>query len=81
MSYLYDAQAIRKATNLTLNSDLVKKAKNEGINISQIVEVALSEELKKKREQAWLEENQDAIRKANEFVAEHGLFNDGFRTF
>ena len=54
-------QTRRRATNLALDPQLVADAKAEGINLSRVCEAGLAAELKKVREQRWLEENRDAI--------------------
>ena len=51
----------RKATNVSLDSTLVANAKAEGINLSRVFEASLAAELKKVREERWLEENREAI--------------------
>ena len=51
----------RKRTKITLDPKLFSDAKAEGINLSRVCEAGLAAELKKVREQRWLEENRDAI--------------------
>jgi len=81
MSAIYDETAIKKATNVTINSDLLQKAKSYKINISQTFEKHLTEVVKKKKEQEWLEENREAIEAYNTRVERDGLFSDSFRRF
>ena len=81
MNMLYNPHAPKKPTNLSLNSDLVNKAKEENINISSIVETALADELKKHRENTWKVENKSSIQNYNQFVESHGLFSDDVRDF
>ena len=45
MLQLYDVKAPKKATNLSLNSDLLKKSKALDINLSATLEQALKEKL------------------------------------
>lgn len=78
---LYDISATKRATNLSLNSDLIKKAKQLKLNISNICEKALEEQLKKHDEELWLAENKEAMTSYNEFVEENGLFSDSVRRF
>ena len=40
---VYDTSAPRKPTNLTVNSDLMRKAKERKINVSSVLEIALAE--------------------------------------
>ena len=80
MNIMYDVNAPKKPTNLTINSDLVKKAKDENINISLVVESALAEELRMHLEEQWKKENNDAINMYNKKIEEFGLFSDGIRS-
>ncbi|WDE09126.1 type II toxin-antitoxin system CcdA family antitoxin [Thalassomonas viridans] len=81
MQPLYDLDAPKKATNLSLNSDLLKKAKALNINLSATLEQALKEKLKNIEAQKWLKENKNAINAYNDFVEENGCFADEFREF
>jgi antitoxin CcdA len=81
MSAIYDETAMKKATNVTINSDLLQKAKAYKINISKNFEAYLAEVVKKREEQRWLEENREAIDAFNERVEKVGLFGDTYRRF
>lgn len=78
---LYDPNAPKKPTNLSINSDLLKKAKELDINLSATLEQALTAQLKAKQAQLWLEQNKDAIAAYNQSVDEQGVFSDGLRSF
>lgn len=77
----FDASAPKKATNLSINSDLLRQAKELNINLSQQVEGYLSELVRKAKEQQWLAENADAIAAYNEGVERDGLPLAQYRTF
>ncbi len=77
----YDLNAPKKATNLTINEDLLKKAKAYKINISKNFEAYLAEVVRKREEQQWLEDNRVAIDKQNERIEKEGSFSDGIRRF
>ena len=77
----YNTQAIKKATNLTLNSDLLAEAKRLKINLSATMEKALSQEVSKLKRQEWLEQNSEAINACNKLTEKHGLFSDSYRVF
>ena len=77
----YDTNAPKKATNLTINEDLLKKAKAYKINISKNFEAYLAEVVRKREEQQWLEDNRVAIDKQNERIEKEGCFSDGIRRF
>jgi len=81
MSAVYNENAIKKATNVTINSDLLQKAKSYKINISKNFEAYLAEVVRKREEQQWLEENREAIDAFNEHVDKEGLFSDEHRRF
>ena len=81
MNLAYNAEAPKKATNLSINSDLLKKAKSYNINLSKNFEVYLNELVKKHEEEAWKSESREAIEEYNVRVKKHGLFSDGLRSF
>lgn len=81
MQPLFDLKAPKKPTNLSLNSDLLKKCKAMKINLSATLEQALTDKLAKSKSEKWADENKNAIRAYNEFVDEHGCFSDEFREF
>jgi antitoxin CcdA len=81
MRATYITQASKKATNLSVNADLLRKAKEMDINLSATFEQALLEALKQRQREQWLAENRAAIAAYNDHVEEHGSFSDGLRTF
>lgn len=81
MSLLYNANAPKKPTNLTINSDLLSQAKEMKINLSATLENALADALKAKKREIWKEENKEAINAYNENVSEYGVFSDEIRMF
>ena len=78
---VYDKKAPRKPTNLTVNSDLMRKAKEKKINVSSVLESALAEELRQREQADWKEANKESIESYNKKIQEIGLFSDGVRTF
>jgi antitoxin CcdA len=81
MRRVYDPEATKKATNLTVNSDLLAKAKELKINISATLETALSEAVRRMAGEQWKIDNKEAIEEYNKFVAKHGCFSDSVRKF
>jgi antitoxin CcdA len=77
----FNPNAPKKATNLSINSDLLRLAKENHINISQTLEQCLSELLRAKQRRRWLEENRDAIDAYNSRIETGGVFSDGLRRF
>lgn len=75
------SQAIKKATNLSINSDLLAKAKELQINLSATLETALAEAINRKQREQWQIENLTAIENYNRSIEENGAFSDGLRGF
>lgn len=63
----------RKATNISLDSDLLEAAKALGVNISRACERGLAEQVSETRAERWLEENKQALESSNLFVERRGL--------
>lgn len=80
MKPAYDRMAAKKATNLSINSDLLTKARQLKLNLSATLESALAEEIRKAEREQWLQQNEQAIDEVNEFTEEYGLFSDSYRT-
>ena len=81
MSCLYNIEAPKKPTNLTVNSDLLNQAKKLKVNISSILETALIDTLKQKKRDDWIKENKNAMENYNNDINEYGLFSDELRSF
>ena len=81
MQDLYDVHAPKKATNLSLNSDLLQKARSLKVNLSATLEQALRDKLKSIEAEKWKKENKAAIAAYNEIVAENGCIGDEYRNF
>lgn len=80
MQEIFDPTAKRKATNLSVNSDLLHKARYFQINLSATLEAALVEQVRKAERDQWLASNRLAIDAANRLVEAEGLFADAFKT-
>ena len=63
----------RKATNISLDSDLLEAAKALGVNISRACERGLAEQVSETRAERWLQENKQALESSNDFVEQNGL--------
>jgi len=81
MQQLFDEKAAKKATNLSLNSDLLSKARILKINLSATLEYALIDKMRKLERKSWLSDNKDAIDELNNLVDRNGLFSDSYRKF
>ncbi len=51
----------KKSTNLSINSDLLRRARERKINLSRTLEERLTEILRHEECEAWRTENADAI--------------------
>ncbi len=71
--------APKKAANLSIRADLLAEARELGINLSQTLETALADIVKKEKERRWLEENRAAIDAYNRHIERDGLWSDGMR--
>lgn len=80
MTHAYNHSAPKKPTNLSINSDLLAKAKRLKLNLSATLEMALSDEVRKAERAQWLKDNQQAIDASNTLIEEKGLFADSYRT-
>ncbi|GIB25153.1 type II toxin-antitoxin system CcdA family antitoxin [Vibrio cholerae] len=81
MRTTFSTQAPKKATNLSLNSELLAEAKRLNINLSATMEKALEKEVSSRLKAEWLEQNTEAIEACNELTEKHGLFSDSYRVF
>lgn len=76
MQSAYDATARKRTVSVTLNGDLYAKAKDAGLNVSQVAETALAAELERKAKEIVRAEIAAEMEAYNAFVAEHGSFAD-----
>ncbi len=68
-------------TNVSIDGQLLEQARAHDISLSPLLEEALRDRLRKIEEDAWRSENREAFDSYTQFVAEHGVFSDGRRTF
>lgn len=76
-----DGGGAKKATNLSVNKDLLAEARDLRINLSATLEEALQEKVREKRRKQWLDENKEALKACNELAEKNGLFSDKYRVF
>lgn len=67
------------ATNLSARADILREAKELGLNLSEVFESAVAEAIRRRRQELWLEENQEAIDAYNARVERDGVFGDDWR--
>ena len=78
---LFDPTAPKKSANLSINSDLLRLARENRINLSQALEQRLAEVLREEQGRKWLAENLEAVTEYNSRIDKHGMFSDGIRRF
>ncbi len=81
MNQILSTLALKKPTNVSINSELLLKAKQLKINLSATLEAALIEVVNAKQRELWKCENESAIKAYNQMVESEGVFSDGLRSF
>jgi antitoxin CcdA len=81
MQTSFNKNAVKKATNLSINEDLLAEARALKINLSATLEHALMDIVLKEKRKQWLDENKNAIQACNDLANSCGLFADKHRTF
>lgn len=81
MQTIFDGTAPKKPTNLSVNSDLLKKARELKINLSATLEDALLQMVKETQKEQWLKANEEAIQEYNTHVEKNGVFSKDSRRF
>ena len=67
----------KRATNVSLSSELLEAARAAGVNLSATLERALTEELARLKRRQWREQHAGAIAAYNEQCEKHGTFSAG----
>jgi antitoxin CcdA len=82
MKHAHPGQAAtRKATNVSLPSDLLELAKRFKVNISRASERGLREEVQEAEARAWAEEHAEFIAEMNARIERDGLPLENHRMF
>ena len=71
----------KRATNLSLSSDVLAAAKDLQINISQVCDNHLREVVRREQERRWREEHAGFIAAYNATIEAEGLPLDEWRSF
>jgi antitoxin CcdA len=72
---------VKKAVNVSIQSELLDAARAADINLSATLEAALTEQLRVRRRDRWRTENAASIEAYNSDVDQHGSFGDHARSF
>jgi antitoxin CcdA len=81
MNALFDPKSAKKACNVSINEDLLRQAKELGINLSQALEQQLAVLVRQARAKQWAEENKEAIESQTRWIEKHGMWHDRLRTW
>ena len=73
--------SVKRATNLSLSSDVLDAAKHLAINISQVCDSHLREVVRREQERRWREDHADFIAAYNATIEVEGLPLDEWRSF
>ena len=77
---IYDPKAPKRAVNLTLNADLVTRARAEGLNLSALAEEAVAAALARRARERLDAEIAQACRVHDQYLAEYGSLGEAVRT-
>jgi antitoxin CcdA len=72
---------VKKAVNLSLDGDVLAKAKAEGINLSAALEETVRAKISSIEAERWKRENADALHAMAQRIEIEGVAGDGYRSF
>lgn len=75
----YDAMAAKRPVNLSLNADLVTKARAEGLNLSSIAEEAVAAALARRLRERWDADIAAACVAHDRYLQRYGSLGDILR--
>lgn len=81
MSFRNRASHRKRPANVTVDNELLEKARRHGINLSLSLEDRLIALIREKEREDWLRQNSAAIEAYNRRVERDGMFSEGLRTF
>ena len=81
MKPIFDPEAPRTVCTLSINEDLLRQARELGIDLGQTLEASLTDEVREAKTKVWIDENKDAMAAMHHWVEENGLLSDHFRMF
>ncbi len=71
----------KQAANLSIDRELLERARTLNLNLSQVLEAGLSEAVRQRQAEEWLRNNRAALEAYNEHIEKDGAFSDGLRSF
>jgi antitoxin CcdA len=79
MTPIYDTRGAKRPVNLTMNGDLVEKARAKGLNLSALAEKAVAAELLRSARAQWDAEIAEACAAHERYLDEYGSASDLLR--
>lgn len=70
-----ESVAGKRRLNLSVRADLIDRAREQGLNLSSLLEESLTERLRKADGERWLAENAEAIAYHNARIERDGMWN------
>lgn len=74
-------RAPKQATNLSVDRELLERARRLKLNLSRVFETGLNDAIRQHEREAWLRRNRAALAAYNAHVERDGVFSDGLRSF
>jgi antitoxin CcdA len=71
----------KRATNLSIDAEVIHEGRTLGINLSQTCEIFLRDYIKREKERRWREENAPFFTTYNEMIEKEGLALEEWRGF
>lgn len=79
MRQAYDPQAAKRPVNISLNADLVAKARDAGLNLSAIAEEAVATALARRARENWEAEIAAACAAHDRYLEQYGSLGEILR--
>ena len=76
MQHTYNVHAARRPVNLTANSDLIERVRNENGNLSALLEQSMITFLAERELMRWKQESQVSFHSYNQMIEQRGLLSD-----
>ena len=77
----YCSRTARKATNVTVDAEVLRAARALGINLSAVLESRLVELIGESPRERWRADNREAIENYNARIGRDGIFGERYRRF
>lgn len=71
----------KRPTNLSVDPELLRRAKALGINVSSVLDDSLRARIRQEEQRRWLEDNKEAFEALNRETREHGVWSERLRRF